>query len=159
MDLSAELFPVADCVIRDNETPYGCNMAIRAGVIDHLSFDERLVQYGWLEDRDLGIRVAALGRTIWTDAVWGVHLGVKHGRESGLKFGYSQMVNPWYLMKKGVLTPSQAGLNIVRGFLGNAVCSMLPNQRVDRWGRLKGNIIGIKDIVCGRGAPERVLEL
>jgi GT2 family glycosyltransferase len=158
-DISAKRFSATDCAIRDNETPYGCNMAIRAGLLDNLSFDERLVLYGWLEDRDFGIRAGAAGRTIWTDAVWGVHLGVKQGRESGLRFGYSQIVNPWYLMKKGVLTSNQAGHNIIRGVLGNALGSILPNPRVDRWGRLKGNLIGIKDIILGRWAPERVMGL
>jgi glycosyltransferase involved in cell wall biosynthesis len=159
MDLSAAPFSANDCVIRDNETPYGCNMAFRARMINHLAFDERLVLYSWLEDRDFGIRTAASGRAIWTDAVWGVHLGVRHGRESGLRFGYSQVVNPWYLMKKGVLTFNQAGQNIVRGFLGNSLGSIIPNPRVDRWGRLKGNFIGIKDIIFGNWAPERVMEL
>jgi GT2 family glycosyltransferase len=158
-DLWAKPFSATKCTIRDKVTPYGCNMAIRAEMIEHLSFDERLVLYGWLEDRDLGIRAATAGRTIWTDAVWGVHLGVKKGRQSGLRFGYSQMVNPWYLMKKGTLTPSQTGQNIVRGLLGNLLGSLVLNSRVDRRGRLKGNFIGIKDIISGCWAPERVMEL
>jgi GT2 family glycosyltransferase len=158
-DLSAEPFSAEDCVIRDDETPYGCNMAIRAAMLEHITFDERLVLYGWLEDRDFGIRAAAVGRTVWTDAVWGVHLGVRQGRESDLRFGYSQIVNPWYLMEKGTLTPFQTGQNIVRGLLGNALGSILPNPRFDRRGRLRGNFIGIKDIILGRWAPERVVEL
>ena len=158
-DLAAKPSSLTDCVILDNETPYGCNMAIRAELVEHLAFDERLVLYGWLEDRDFGVRAAAVGRTIWTDFVWGVHLGIKQGRQSGLRFGYSQIVNPWYLMKKSVLRPYQAGRLMVRGLVGNALGSFLPNPRVDRWGRLKGNFIGIKDIICGNWAPEKVIEL
>jgi len=162
-DLSAKPFSATDCVILDNEPPYGCNMAIRGGILDHLTFDERLVLYGWLEDRDFGIRAAAAGRIVWTDALWGVHLGTKQGRQSELRFGYSQVVNPWYLMKKGVLTPYQAGHNIFRGFVGNAIGSVFPNlilnPRADRPGRLKGNLIGMKDILLGSWAPEKVIHL
>lgn len=159
-DLEAKPFSPSDCLVVDRETPYGCNMAFRAGMVEHLTFDERLVLYGWLEDRDFGIRAAAMGKTIWTDAFWGVHLGIKEGgRQSGLRLGYSQVVNPWYLMQKGVLTRYQTGQNIFRRLIGNAVGSVLPNPRVDRRGRLKGNLIGIKDIVCGSWAPERVIEL
>jgi GT2 family glycosyltransferase len=158
-DSSVTAYSAAGHIIKDNETPYGCNMAIRATRLDHVTFDERLVLYGWLEDRDFGIRAAAVGRTIWTDAVWGVHLGAHRGRQSGLPFGYSQIVNPWYLMKKGVLTPHQSGKSIARSILGNAVGCVLPNPRVDRWGRFKGNILGIKDIACGNWAPERVVDL
>jgi GT2 family glycosyltransferase len=158
-DLFADAVSASTCLIRDHETPYGCNMAIRAGMIGDITFDERLVLYGWLEDRDLGIRAASAGRTIWTDAVWGVHLGVRRGRQSGLRFGYSQVVNPWYLMKKGVLTPWQTGRNIARRVLGNAFGSVIPNPRFDCRGRLKGNFIGIKDIISGHWAPERVTEL
>ena len=162
-DLSAKPFSATDCVILDDETPYGCNMAIRGGILDHLKFDERLVLYGWLEDRDFGIRAAAAGRIVWTDALWGVHLGTKQGRQSELRFGYSQVVNAWYLMKKGVLTPYQAGQNIFRGLVGNAIgCvfpSLIPNPRADRPGRLKGNLIGIKDILLGSWAPEKVINL
>jgi GT2 family glycosyltransferase len=152
-------FRMSDYRIQEHHSPYGCNMAFRAKNIADLTFDERLVHYGWLEDRDFAFRAGNAGRMIWTDAVWGVHLGTQGGRTSGLRFGYSQVVNPWYLMKKGSITPFNVLRNIFRGLAGNALGSLLPNPRVDRWGRLKGNIIGIKDIMLGRWAPERVAEL
>jgi hypothetical protein len=43
--------------------------------------------------------------------------------------------------------------------LGNAIGSFAKNSHIDRWARLKGNIIGIKDIMFGRWAPERVADL
>ena len=139
-------------------SPYGCNMAFRATAIEHFWFDERLALYGWLEDRDFGFRVATRGKAILTDVVWGVHLGSTRGRVSGLKFGYSQVVNPWYLMTKGVLKPGELCQLILFGLGANALGTVLRNSHIDRYGRLKGNMIGIKDIVLNRWAPERIVE-
>lgn len=155
-DLSKRL-TINNYRMKDRHSPYGCNMAFRANSIENLSFDERLVLYGWLEDQDFSFRVGA--RMIWTDAIWGVHLGTARGRTSGLRFGYAQVVNPWYLMKKGTMTPFDACRNILRALAANAPGSLLPSSHVDRWGRLKGNVIGIKDIMSRRWAPERVAEL
>jgi len=157
-DSSAKMANMVDQIRRD-ESPYGCNMAFRSKTIEHLRFDERLVLYGWLEDRDFGFRAAAEGRTVSTDLIWGVHLGTTRGRISGLRFGYSQMVNPWYLMKKGSMKPFDACRCILRWISSNAVGVILQNSTVDRWGRLKGNLIGIKDIMFGNWAPEKVTEL
>jgi len=158
-DFAKKLIKLNDFQIWDHESPYGCNMAFRGRSIDDLTFDERLVLYGWMEDRDFGFRAARDGRMIWTDAIWGVHLGTKSGRVSGLRFGYSQVVNPWYLMKKGSISPFNVCRKIFRGLAGNLAGSLLPFSHVDRWGRLKGNIIGLKDILFGRWAPEKAAEL
>lgn len=147
----------SDYRIRDHQSPYGCNMAFRAESIEHLTFDERLVLYGWLEDRDFSARVG--DRMIWTDSIWGVHLGATRGRPSGLSFGYSQVVNPRYLVKKGSMTSFEAWRTIIRALAANSVGSLLQNSRVDRPGRLKGNLIAIKDIISGRWAPEKATEL
>jgi glycosyltransferase involved in cell wall biosynthesis len=158
-DFSKTMVTVNDYKIQDHRSPYGCNMAFRAGSIEDITFDERLVLYGWLEDRDFAFRAGAKARMIWTDAIWGVHLGIKCGRASGLKFGYSQVVNPWYLMKKGSMTPFEVSRNIFRGIAVNAFGRLFQNSHIDRYGRLKGNIIGIKDIMFGRWAPERIADL
>ena len=139
-------------------SPYGCNMAFRATTIAHLWFDERLALYGWMEDRDFGFRVAARAKAISTDVVWGVHLGARSGRVSGIKFGYSQVVNPWYLRKKGVLKPFEVCKSVVFGLAANSLGTIFLSSHIDRWGRLKGNIIGIKDIMLSRWAPERATE-
>jgi glycosyltransferase involved in cell wall biosynthesis len=149
--------PLSDYKIREHQSPYGCNMAFRAKSIEHLTFDERLVLYGWLEDRDFSARAG--DRMIWTDSVWGVHVGATRGRPSGLSFGYSQVVNPRYLVKKGSMTRLEAWRTIVRVLAANGVGSLFQNSRVDRPGRLKGNLIAIKDIISGRWAPEKATEL
>jgi glycosyltransferase involved in cell wall biosynthesis len=144
--------------VEDAKSPYGCNMAFRAKAIEDFWFDERLVLYGWLEDRDFGFRVATRAKAISTNVVWGVHLGSNRGRVSGLKFGYSQVVNPWYLMTKGVLKPRELCQHVLFGLGANALGVVFSSSHIDRYGRLKGNMIGIKDIILNRWAPERIVE-
>jgi glycosyltransferase involved in cell wall biosynthesis len=148
-----------DYAIEERRSPYGCNMAFRVSAIGGLQFDERLALYGWLEDRDFGFQVSERSRAISTDLVWGVHLGTRGGRTSGRRFGYSQVVNPWYLMTKGTMTPEQSLLYIARALSRNVLGGLLPESAVDRRGRLRGNWIGLKDIVRSNWAPERITEL
>jgi len=143
--------------VKRQDSPYGCNMAFRATDIEHLTFDERLVLYGWLEDRDFSFRAGA--KTIWTDALWGVHLGTTQARSSGRSFGYSQVVNPWYLTTKGTMTWVDAYGAILRALAANTLGSLFPEAAVDRHGRLRGNIIAIKDLLRGSWAPEKAAEL
>jgi hypothetical protein len=142
---------------QDNHSPYGCNMAFRAENIEHLTFDERLILYGWLEDLDFSYRAGP--KMVWTDAIWGVHLGTRRGRSPGRRFGYSQMVNPCYLVQKGTMTHLNAAQTILRALAGNAIGSFTPSSHIDRRGRLKGNIIAIKDILLGCSTPEKAAEL
>lgn len=158
-DVSSERMVIDTLQLEDLSSAYGCNMAFRTQAIEHATFDERLVLYGWLEDRDFTFQAKAKGRVVRTDAVWGVHLGSKRARSSGVRFGYSQVVNPWYLMKKGSMTAVESFSHIGRGLVANALGLILPNSHVDRWGRLRGNMIGMTDIVSRRWAPERIVEL
>ncbi len=140
-------------------SPYGCNMAFRMSAIDGLFFDERLVLYGWQEDRDFGAQVARFGKVGRIDSAIGVHMGVKSGRVSGRKFGYSQISNPVYLVRKGNMKKITALTHIGRNIASNLVKSPFPEAFVDRYGRLVGNIIGLKDVLRGRITPERVLKM
>lgn len=138
---------------------YGCNMAYRVSAIGHLTFDERLVLYGWLEDLDFSRSVGRRGRLVTCDAMLGVHLGIKSGRVSGKKYGYSQVVNAWYLRKKGTLTSKEAWSNIGRAILANGAKSFWSEKYIDRLGRLKGNLIGLGNLMRGRCRPEKAAEL
>jgi hypothetical protein len=134
-------------------------MAFRRTAIANLRFDERLVLYGWQEDTDFGARVAARGRCVRSDAVWGVHLGTKGGRSSGRRLGYSQIVNPRYLVAKGTL-PAQKAIELAgRNFISNALRAFHSEPYVDRRGRLHGNLIGLWDVATGRWQPERAADL
>jgi GT2 family glycosyltransferase len=138
---------------------YGCNMAYRVSAVRHLRFDERLVLYGWMEDKDFSRLAGKSGRLVDCSTLLGVHLGLKSGRVSGRKFGYSQVVNAWYLHKKGILSVREAWSNICMALLMNGAKSFGPEKHIDRLGRLVGNLIGVGDLVLGRGRPEKATEL
>ena len=146
--------------IRDGYSPYGCNMAFRASAVAALRFDERLVLYGWLEDRDFGARVAQTrGRLVKLGGALGVHLGVKRGRMPGRRLGYSQVMNPLYMMRKGTMSPREASMQILRNVAANVSRSVAPETYIDRRGRLVGNLIAFGDVLRGRRTPERAEQL
>lgn len=152
--------PASSDWIIENFSPYGCNMAFRQTAIDGIFFDERLVLYSWLEDRDLGAAVAKRGgRQIKLGSAFGAHLGVKRGRVSGRKFGYSQVMNPVYLCRKRNMTILQVLDHIGRNFSANVIKSFWPEPYVDRRGRLVGNLIAASDLLRLRLTPERAASL
>jgi GT2 family glycosyltransferase len=141
---------------------YGCNMAVRANLLRHhgLLFDEGLPLYSWQEDVDLSRQLARHGHIMQLDAAAGVHLGVKLGRGSGVKLGYSQVANPLYLYAKRRGYPfGWAVQHISRNVAKNSVRSCWSEPYVDRRGRLWGNLLALKDLVGGRIAPQRILDL
>jgi len=140
---------------------YGCNMALRlAPVREHaLRFDEKLPLYAWYEDIDLTRRLLPFGTILRLEGARGVHLGVKLGRVPGLRLGYSQVVNPIYLARKGSFPWSHAIPSAGRHCLINLLRSARPEPEVDRWGRFRGNLLGLWDILTGRADPERILTL
>ena len=142
--------------IREGFSPYGCNMAFRCAGISGLSFDESLVLYGWLEDRDFGGALRKRGgRLVKLGSAVGVHLGVKTGRVSGHRLGYSQIVNPFYLYRKGTMTKRSLILHLFRNLVSNTLRSAVPERHIDRLGRLRGNIRGVRDLLSGVLIPER----
>ena len=141
---------------------YGCNMALRLAPMreNGVRFDERLPLYGWQEDVDLSRRLAPFGTIVLVEAARGVHLGVKSGRGSGVRLGYSQVANPLYLSAKRAGYPLPRALShIGRNMAMNAVRAFWPEPYVDRRGRLVGNLLALRDLATGRMAPERILEL
>lgn len=140
---------------------YGCNMSVRlAPVRQHqLRFDESLPLYGWLEDIEFSRRLARHGSIAWSPALRGVHLGIKGGRVSGLRLGYSQVANPLYCVRKGSMSWSYALRHIGRNVAMNLMRSVRPEPWVDRQGRLRGNIRAVWDLLRGTVHPGRVLEI
>lgn len=137
-------------------SPYGCNMAFRVSAIGEARFDERLVLYGWLEDRDFAAELAKGGGLFVKSAeAVGVHMGTKIGRVSGERLGYSQIVNPLYMLRKGTMTLRQVTGQICRNTASNVGRLFWPEPFIDRRGRLRGNLVGIADVARGRLEPER----
>jgi glycosyltransferase involved in cell wall biosynthesis len=150
-------------VIREVRGPdaRGCNgnIAFRAAEIGALRFDEHLPLYGWQEDLDFCGALCRAGRTITSNLVWGVHLGTKRGKGSELRLGYSQMVNPIYIVRKGNMSLGYAFRLAANNFLANLFKSIHPESYIDRRGRLRGNLIGIFHLVTGRLTPEYILKM
>jgi GT2 family glycosyltransferase len=146
--------------IKDRYGLYGCNMAFRRAAIEDIRFDERLPLYGWQEDIDFAARVRQRGgRLVSTHAFAGVHCGVKRGRSSGVRLGYSQIVNPIYLARKGTMRPRYAMRLAAQQFVANHARALRPEPWVDRLGRVRGNWLGLVDLMLGRVTPERIIQL
>ncbi|MGE3141906.1 MAG: glycosyltransferase family 2 protein [Hyphomonadaceae bacterium] len=138
---------------------YGCNMVLRMSAAPDLRFDERLPLYGWQEDLDFSRRLGAYGAIVWSRAFAGVHMGSTSGRQAGLRLGYSQVANPFYLAAKGPMTWREATIMASRNMIANTVKSFAPEPWVDRRGRLAGNALALADALRRRLRPERILEL
>lgn len=147
--MPAETVPTAEL--------YGCNMAFRSAAVGDLRFDETLPLYGWQEDVDFTGQIKRLGRTVRTTTFAGVHRGVNKGRSRGVALGYSQMINPTYLVRKGTMRPTKALRLMAKNFLANHARLIRPEPFIDRAGRCKGNWLGILDMLRLRLDPQRVL--
>jgi GT2 family glycosyltransferase len=140
---------------------YGCNMGVRlATVREHgITFDTGLPLYGWLEDIDFSRRMARHGLIVKVFGACGVHLGIKTGRQSGVRLGYSQIANPIYLVRKGTCSPQRAMFLMTRNIAANLIKILRPEAYIDRRGRAAGNWRALFDLISGRLAPSRVLTL
>jgi len=159
--LIADDLSPADRALAPTYGTYGCNMAFRMNPIRQrgLLFDESLPLYGWQEDIDFSRQLADFGRIVDANTLRGVHLGAKSGRTSGVRFGYSQIANPIYLIRKGTISLRFAAPLILRNLLANVSRSFRPEPWIDRRGRLKGNWLALRDLATGRISPQRILEL
>ena len=142
------------------ERIYGCNMSVRRAALDRVRFDERLPLYGYMEDRDFAFQCARLGSLARCLSAEMVHLGAGSGRVSGRRFGFSQVMNPLYLWRKGnYRSHRDVARQVLRPIVVNAALALAPGQRVDRRGRLAGNCRALASVLRGRIAPEDMLRL
>ncbi|MFK8252348.1 glycosyltransferase family 2 protein [Ancylobacter terrae] len=159
--INAAATPEASLVVSDVPGAYGCNMVLRrqASVANGLRFDEDMPLYGWMEDFELSRRLSAHGRIVRSEATRGVHLAIKRGRTSGLRYGYSQVANPVYIYRKGLIPISMVISHAVKNTLVNLVRSVRPEPYIDRRGRLRGNLRAIADLLRGRLHPKMILSM
>lgn len=141
---------------RDMPDLYGCNMAYRGTVAGHERFDPALPFYGWLEDVDYSVKASRQGALRHIPECRGVHMGSSSGRTSGVRFGYSQIANPLYLIRKKTLPLQKGGWTLLRNMLSNSANTLLRNQSRDYTGRLRGNLMAIRDLFRGHCHPTRV---
>ncbi|MFM9936643.1 MAG: glycosyltransferase family 2 protein [Novosphingobium sp.] len=135
---------------------YGCNMAVRLALAAGLRFDEALPLYGWQEDIDFTVRLARRGRLVSSGLVTGVHLGVRGGRTSGRRLGYSQVANIVYLLRKGTIPFRLAQRLFWQNLISNMLRTPFPEPHIDRAGRLAGNMRALGDLALGRIDPRKI---
>lgn len=138
---------------------HGANMMIKMAALPQARFDENLPLYSWLENLDFSAHFAKVGRVVRTNLFGGVHLGVKTGRTSGIRLGYSQIANPIYLVAKGTMRRGPATKMATRNLIANLIKSLAPEPYIDRRGRLRGNLLALLDVARGVNHPTRILEL
>lgn len=138
---------------------YGCNMAFRGLFAAENRFDENLPMYGWQEDYDYSSRASKFGVLAYTYSATGVHLGASSGRTSGIRFGYSQVANPIYLVNKGTMPMSKLRTMMTRNIISNIVRTLTLSQKRDYKGRLYGNFLAFKDLLSSNCHPTRINEL
>jgi GT2 family glycosyltransferase len=143
----------------DIDEVYGCNMAFRMAAVRELRFDEKLPLYGWQEDVDFAGQLLTKGRIVKTNAFSGVHRGVTRGRTPGVALGFSQIVNPVYLVNKGTMRPAKALKLMVKNLAANHVKSIRPEAFIDRAGRMRGNWLGLLHLLSGKSDPGAILRL
>jgi GT2 family glycosyltransferase len=138
---------------------YGCDMMVRRGVAEKTPFDTRLRYYALYEDLDFSARCGRLGLLAGVAGCQIVHLATRTSKCFARQYGYSHVMNGYYLWRKG----SQSVLSFLRtttkGLIAN-VCGLVVVRRgisrVQRFGRLWGNLLGFRDIVIYGAQPERI---
>jgi GT2 family glycosyltransferase len=134
-----------------SESCYGCNMFVRSKIARLELFDEKLPLYGWLEDYDWSRRISRHGVIGWSATARVVHLRASTGRMNGCLFGYSQIANPLYLYRKGVMPFGNLASLWLRAIAGNIKGRRSP--------QLRGHILAFLDVLGRKVDPTRILEI
>ncbi len=138
---------------------YGCNMAIRYADVVATPFDEELPLYSWLEDLDVARRLAKRGRLVRDPRCVVAHQGnASGGRTQHIRFGYSSVANPIYLLNKGSLRWADLAPLIVIPVLGN-LRGLLSKESDERRERLRGQFMALTDLPRRRMTPARITEI
>jgi GT2 family glycosyltransferase len=145
---------------------FGCNMIIRRAALNYERFDENLPLYSYGEDYDLSIRLERYGLIGRFHGCIGVHLETPGGRVREVLRGYSFVANNWYFLKKGVMhqPPLIAWTRFWLICFGKSTLTSLSNllkgdRSLDWSGRLKGQLLALKDIFLGCCHPGRIKEM
>jgi len=139
---------------------YGCNFVVRTSASPGLRFDGRLPLYSWLEDHDFARRLMRSGTLAHVEDCVIVHrAAASGGRQAHVRLGYSQVMNPVYLNRKGSFPLWLAAQQIFRPVAKNVALAAAGPHRSWRRERLRGNLAAAADVLKGRITPERIVEL
>jgi len=136
---------------------YGCNMMIASSALKQELFDERLPDSGYMNDLDISVRVGRLGRQVCHNGCRMVHLQVPGWRPPGQRFGYAQITIAHYLHHKGIIGYREFFKMIFWNIpTSNIYHWVKGDSQIDRWGRLKGNLLAYQDIIVQNSSPETI---
>ena len=142
---------------------YGCNFALRKAMLGNLRFDERLVLYAWLEDADFSMNFGQVAKICFAPALKAVHLMFPSGgRTNHIRFGFSQVMNPYYLCIKNKPIFSFSEVikeHWLRGVSINLIKGVFGVNKKWRRDRLRGNLIAFRFILMGKILPEYASKL
>jgi hypothetical protein len=138
---------------------YGCNITYRAELLLKERFDEKLPLYSLYFEADICRRMFKYGHVVGSAEAKIVHLAASSGRMPGLRMGYSQIANPYYLWsEKNTVTGRELAHLVPRVLLANSIKGLTTRDNVDHFGRFRGNMLALTDILRGRVCPLRVLD-
>ena len=139
---------------------YGCNFAVRLSAAPDLQFDAGLPLYSWLEDHDVARRLMRLGVLAKVDDCVIVHrAAASGGRQAHKRLGYSQLMNPVHLWRKGSFPAWLMVWEIFRPTAKNVVQAVAGPHATWRRERVRGNALAFVDVLRGRVTPGRITEL
>lgn len=148
-----------DHTVRSQVGLMGSNMAVRANLAREILFDERMKLYASFEDLDFGIRCSYRGKVVFYYGCTAVHLAERSGRISRKRFGFAQVMNVYYLWRKGTLPHKRAAILFRNAILGNVKGLLIPYKgrtRADRLRQILGNLAAFAAIVRFGAVPERI---
>lgn len=134
----------------------GCMMCFRASLLGKAHFDERLPLYGYLEDLDFTLQCSGYGEIAIIPNCLMVHIETAQGRMGSRRRGYSEVVNPLYILSKGT------GGEVARLFGGavkRSVKNLLRCHTRDGRKQFSGNLLGWARVAAGKIEPEYVLQI
>jgi GT2 family glycosyltransferase len=137
-----------------SKVPYG-GISMRGDLLGRIQFDERLAEYGFMEDLDFFVRLRDFGSTGYAHNCGLVHLAVGSGRTNQRKLGFSQIMNPLYLAKKGSLSWVDCSRHVTRVIAANFFGAFRSRRRQ----RFIGNLLAWGFFLRKGPCPEMVARI
>jgi GT2 family glycosyltransferase len=138
------------------KTLYGCNMSYRKQVVDKIKFDENLLLYAFLEDKDYSLSANQYGLVVRTKEATLKHLRVPTSRISESKFGFAIVGNNYYVMNKHNCFKLKIFFTVMKLVIFALVNSILYKSKRTRF---KGSYTAFKQIISGNFDTKNILML
>lgn len=138
---------------------YGCDIIVRHSIAEKTPFDTRLRYYALYEDMDFSARCARLGLMAGVAGCKIVHLATRTSKSSARRYGYAQVMNGFYLWRKGSQSARSFLCTTTKGLIANVYGLVICRRgisRAQRRGRLWGSLLGFRDILTHGAQPERI---